>query len=330
MPAAVALRPGDVDLVASYETAMRTAGLKTGRSTMGAARAFCVKLDRAGGWHQMSRARQLDAIRKSRSFASWLMVTGQLTVDADIFGRVYLRLGTAARTHCPDTHAWFTDACEQIGVSDGDRKIQWNSLAMITAITGVPGDQIGETEFAAASQAVIDAYTARDKPESGRNMASVFHRLRLTLFHAGRLDHHRRPPRRQPVSVTGWAVIAPGFADNARRYVEQVTLSLRPATVKHIEQHLRVFGTWLADHHPEVASCADLERRHIEAFKSWLATQPSRRTGKPLSRTSIKEQLINLHCFFDRTAEWGYPNPPQRPPSCYGQRGLTAIRWPDS
>jgi integrase/recombinase XerD len=115
------------------------------------------------------------------------------------------------------------------------------------------------------------------------------------------------------VSVTGWTVIAPGYAGNARRYVEQVTLSLRPATVKHIEQHLRVFGTWLAEHHPEVGSCADLDRHHIEAFKAWLAVQPSRRTGRPLSRTSIKEQLINLHCFFDRTAEWGYPNAPTRP-----------------
>jgi hypothetical protein len=150
---------------------------------------------------------------------------------------------------------------------------------MITAVTGVPADQVDEADFAAASQAVVDAYTARDKPESGRNMASVFHRLRLTLFHAGRLDHRRRPPRRQPVSVTGWTVVAPGFADNARRYVDQVTLSLRPATVKHIEQHLRVFGTWLAEHHPEVASCADLDRRHIELFKAWLAANPSRRTG---------------------------------------------------
>ncbi len=95
-------------------------------------------------------------------------------------------------------------------------------------------------------------------------MASIFHRLRLTLFHAGQLDNHRRPPRHPPVSVTGWAVVAPGFAEVARRYVEQVTLSLRPATVKQIEQHLRVFGTWLADQHPDVASCADLERHHIE------------------------------------------------------------------
>jgi integrase/recombinase XerD len=313
MPAAVALDTGHVDLVASYETAMRAAGHKTGRSTMQAAGTFCAKLERAGGWEQMSRARQLDAIRKARSFASWLMVTGQLTVDAEVFGRVYLRLGTAARTFCPDTHAWFVEACGRIGVRQGDIATQWNGLAMITAVTGVPADRVDDDAFDFASRAVIDAYVARDKPESGRNMASIFHRLRLTLFHADLLDNHRRPPRRQPVSVTGWAVVAPVFAEAARRYVEQVTLSLRPATVKHIEQHLRVFGTWLAEHHPDVTSCADLERHHIEAFKTWLATHPTRRTGTPLSRTSIKEFLINLHCFFDRIADWGYPNAPQRP-----------------
>ena len=32
-----------------------------------------------------------------------------------------------------------------------------------------------------------------------------------------------------------------------------------------------------------------------------------------MSRISIKNRLINLHCFFDRTTEWGYPNPPHRP-----------------
>lgn len=115
------------------------------------------------------------------------------------------------------------------------------------------------------------------------------------------------------MSVTGWTVIAPAFAVNAHRYIAQVELSLRPATVKHIETHMREFGTWLAGAHPDVASCADLQRHHIEEYKSWVSARHGRHTGKPLSRVSIKNRLINLHCFFDRTTEWGYPNPPQRP-----------------
>jgi integrase/recombinase XerD len=192
-----------------------------------------------------------------------MMVTGQLTIDADVLGRVYLRLGTAARAFRPDAHAWFVEACVRIDVRSADIAWQWNALAMVTAVTAVPPERVGDADFELGSTAVIDAYVARGKPESGRNMASIFHRLRLTLFHAGRLDSHRRPPRRSPVSVTGWAVVAPGFPENARRYVAQVELSLRPATTKHIETDLREFGTWLATAHPEVASCADLERRHI-------------------------------------------------------------------
>ncbi|MBU0801696.1 MAG: tyrosine-type recombinase/integrase [Alphaproteobacteria bacterium] len=313
MPAAVALASEHVDRVSAYQEMMAAAGRKTGRSTMQAARSFSVKVEHAGGWDQLSRTRQLDAIAKARSFASWLMVTGQLAIDADLLGRVYLRLGTSARAFCPDAHAWFVAACARIDVRAEDIALQWNALAMITAVTGVPPEQVGDADFEVGSTAVIDAYAARGRPQSGRNMASIFHRLRLTLFHAGRLDSHRRPPRRPPVSVTGWAVVAPGIAENARRYVAQVELSLRPATTKHIETDLREFGTWLATAHPEVASCADLERRHIEAYKAWVSTKHGRYTGKPLSRVSIKNRLINLHCFFDRTTEWGYPNPPQRP-----------------
>jgi integrase/recombinase XerD len=313
MPSVVALAPDHRDLVGSYRTAKAAAGQSTGHSTLQAARSFCAKLERAGGWEQMSRAARFDAIDKARSFASWLMVTGRLRVDADIFGRVSLRLGTIAQHFCPDAHGWFLELCQRLRLGDRDITIQWNALAMITAVTGVLPDQVGDREFELARDAVVNAYVAREKPESGRNMASVFHRLRLTLFHGGRLDSHRHPSPRLPVSVSGWAVVAPAFAESARRYVAQVQLSLRPSTVHHIEHDLREFGTWLAAHCSEVRSCADLERGHIEAYKTWLATTVRPRTGKPLNRVSIKDALINLHCFFDRITDWGYPGAPQRP-----------------
>ena len=313
MPAALAVTAEGGDLVNDYVATLRQAGLRTGRSTVQAARTFSVKLKRSEGWSQLSRDRQIDAIRKAPAFASWLMVTGQLSVDADILGRVDLRLGNAARTYCPDAHRWFVDAAALIGISPADISLQWNALAKITATTATPPDQVGAAEFERARAAIINAYVERGLPQSGRNMASIFHRLQLTLFHAGRLDTHRRPMARPPVSVSGWAIVAPGLAEAARRYVAQVDLSLRPSTVKHIEADLREFGTWLAQSHPHVASCADLERSHIEAYKAWVATKHGRYTGKPLSRISIKNRLINLHCFFDRITEWGYPNPPQRP-----------------
>jgi putative transposase len=67
---------------------------------------------------------------------------------------------------------------------------------------------------------------------------------------------------------------------------------------------------WLALNREGIA---DLHREHIETFKTGLATHPTPTTGKPLNRVSIKNALINLHCFLTRITEWGYPNPPARP-----------------
>jgi len=313
MPAALALVPQRRNQVQDYLAAIRRLSKGCGRSTIQAARSFAAKLQRAGGWDALSIDGQVDAIGKARAFASWLMVTGQLTVSADILGRVDLRLGNAAGNYCPDAHRWFTNACALLDVRAGDVALQWNTLAKVTAVTGVAPERVGAAEFEHTRRSIIDAYHARGLPSSGRNIASIFHRLQLTLFHAGRLDSATRPAPRPPVSVTGWAAAAPAIAAVAQRYVAQITLSLRPATVKHIEHDLREFATWLAHEHPTVATCAELQRHHIEQYKAWVAAKPGRYTGKPLNRLSIKNRLINLHCFFDRITEWGYPNPPQRP-----------------
>jgi hypothetical protein len=42
-------------------------------------------------------------VAKARSFASWLMVTGRITVDAELLSRTDLRRGIPARQLCPRT-----------------------------------------------------------------------------------------------------------------------------------------------------------------------------------------------------------------------------------
>lgn len=71
----------------------------------------------------------------------------------------------------------------------------------------------------------------------------------------------------------------------------QVELSLRPSTISHIEHDLREFSTWLAENLGDVASCAELTRDHIEAYKTWVSTKHGHRTDKPLARISIKNRL---------------------------------------
>ncbi|MCA1699742.1 MAG: site-specific integrase [Actinobacteria bacterium] len=311
-PAAVALEPTSLDELDQFAAALETVGFTSWRTTLSAARTFRGRLDRAGRWERVDLETQLEWMRKARPFVSWLLVTGRLTASAEFLARSDLRLGSTAAKHLPETHAWFLDAAARVGAGPASTKIQWNALAKAAALSGVRPDEIETASFDHARSVLTDAYARRGQPESGRNVRSVFHRLQLTLFHAGKIDTLARPGRAS-VAETGWAAIAPAYERAARRYIEQVTLSLRPSTVKHIEHHLRVFGTWLADNHPDITSCAGLTRGHIEQFKKWLSTHPSKRTGRPLSRSSIKEQLINLGCFFDRITEWGYADPPLRP-----------------
>jgi len=313
MPAPLVLEDDDAIVVERYLAAMGAADRRTGASTTQATRTCQSRIRRGGGWNQMTRAAQIDAVRKARSFTSWLMVTGQIGVDAEQLCDTGLRLGNAGRLFCPHDHRWFTDICARLGTSAADTTLQWNTLVKIAVITGATARTVTDDEFGTARAALIAAYSRRQTPSAGRTIAAVCHRLQLSLFHAGQLTTLRGPAYREPVSVTGWATVASGFAEAARRYVEQVTVSLRPNTVKHIERDLRQFGTWLAHTHPEVATCAELHREHIEAFKTWLSTRPTAATGKPLNRVSIKNALINLHCFLTRITEWGYPNAPVRP-----------------
>jgi integrase/recombinase XerD len=306
------LAADDASVVEDYLAAMRAAGRKAGKSTTRAAHTCQAKICRAGGWAGLTAEQQIDAVAKARSFTSWLMVTNRITVDAELLSRTDLRPGLPARQFCATDYHWFTETCSRIGISSRDTAAQWNILAKITAITGTPPRAVTDKRFDAARLAMTTAYARRGKPAAGKNVAAVFHRLRLTLFHAGQISTLRQPTVKPSASVTGWVTAAPGFAETAQRYVRQVALSLRPNTVRHIDLDLRRFGTWLADTHPDVTGCADLRREHIEAFKAWLSTHPTPCTGKPLNRVSIKNALINLHCFFTRIAEWGYPDAPTR------------------
>ncbi|HKF89307.1 MAG TPA: site-specific integrase, partial [Propionibacteriaceae bacterium] len=313
MPAAVQLTAPSATLLEQYLAAMRLLGRKTGRSTTSAARSFCAKIERAGGWEQLTPGRQSDAISKARSFASWLLVTGQLRIDADLMTNVDLRLGVVARGHCPSTYTWFLDATERLHSKPFDIALQWNALMKVAAVTGVAPDRLTDKDLNAARDAIVAAYVNRGMPSSGRNMSAIFTRLQLTLFHTGQLNQPKRRSTKPLVTVAGWTDVPEQFAQTARRYVAQVELSLQPNTVKGIDQALREFGSWLGNNRPEVSSCADLTRSHIEDYKLWLGARHGRYTGRPLDRTTIKNRLINLHCFFDRVTEWGYPNPPQRP-----------------
>jgi site-specific recombinase XerD len=119
-----------------------------------------------------------------------------------------------------------------------------------------------------------------------------------------------------PALLPGWEQLAeaiPGITGPMRRYLEQVACVLRPGSVSGADLALRSFAAFLAEAAPEVTSPAVITRRHVEAFKPWLAARPGQ--NKPrLTTATIAHRLGTLRMFFVRIAEWGWDEAPPRMP----------------
>ena len=113
-----------------------------------------------------------------------------------------------------------------------------------------------------------------------------------------------------------WARItahAPIFAATARDYLNQITVTARPRTVASVDIALRMFGSWIIDHDPDVIAMRQIERRHIEHYKLWLASRENYR-GQPLKKSTISLRLSTLRVVIERLIEWDHPDTPPRNP----------------
>lgn len=125
------------------------------------------------------------------------------------------------------------------------------------------------------------------------------------------VDRGGRPRARQ-IDWPEIAAVAPVLAATFQRYLAQLALSLRPASVVAADGILRRFAGYLTDH-TDVVRLVDVERAHIEAFKQHLGTRLSQNnTGRTLSPMTIRITLGTLRTCFERISEWDYPDAPRR------------------
>jgi integrase len=104
---------------------------------------------------------------------------------------------------------------------------------------------------------------------------------------------------------------APLMVTTISRYLDQLAISSRPTTVAATSDALRFFAGQATRDDPDLVSVAGLERRHIEAHKSWLAARPGKKDQR-LSPVTICHRLGFLRTFFERIIEWGYDDAPDR------------------
>jgi site-specific recombinase XerD len=119
-----------------------------------------------------------------------------------------------------------------------------------------------------------------------------------------------------PLRLPAWDQLAakvPGITGPMRRYLEQIACVLRPGSVVNTDQTLRCFAAFLAEAAPQVTGLAQITRRHVEAFKPWLAARPGQ--NKPaVTPSTIAHRLGTLRMFFVRIDEWGWDEAPARVP----------------
>jgi site-specific recombinase XerD len=117
-----------------------------------------------------------------------------------------------------------------------------------------------------------------------------------------------------PVRHPDWVALAeraPQLTITVGRYLDQIALSLRPATIEAVDTALRGLVGHLADE--GVESFAAVERGHIESYKRWLATTGTH-AGRPPARNTIRQRLGMVRSFFDRIIEWDWADAPGRTP----------------
>jgi len=301
-------------LLAAYAADLEASNRTAWPSTMGGARAFCRRYATPAEFTAATLDEQLTVHGHLRSFAAWLMVTGRMRVSAEYLARADLRLGTTAARLVPDLHAKVTTVAATLGSDAIWTASQWHVLAQIGALYGLPLSEVTAEQVDEGGAALLAAFAHPDRPKAGHKTRTALIRLQATMFHAGLSD---APPRlRKPntgaVRAAEWARVAPGFTQTARRYLDQIELSLRPSSVGEAERSLRELGLFLARHDPDVDGVAAVTRAHIEAYKTWLAGRP-RHGGGTLHRHTIRARLLTLRCFFERIAEWDYNDAPARP-----------------
>jgi integrase len=106
---------------------------------------------------------------------------------------------------------------------------------------------------------------------------------------------------------------APTFAVTAWRYLDQLAVSMRPATVEVADNTLRCFARFIVADYPDLVGFVDVRRAHVETFKVFFVAHITA-AGRPPARNTIRQRFGMLRSFFDRIIEWDWDDAPQRIP----------------
>ncbi|MDA8358578.1 MAG: tyrosine-type recombinase/integrase [Actinomycetota bacterium] len=271
-------------------------------------------------------ARPVDArmVDLSRRIGSWpfvffVLLSGRCRADLDfLFAKNFGHSGRRTTSILyPDDIAALHEAAERLGESEQSfTDLVGGVIPLAIAHFGVPPSGLSVEDLETLVSFTETSPRLTTAMRHSRH-AQLF-RLRQLLFQAGMTDD--APQRRReggPATRAQrlMAVPSPGIRNTILSYLEARSAVVRPKTLDKLTSALAIFGEFIGEHFPELASLSQLDRHHVEAFLTWTATRPGRRAqdaGKPVGPFVPAHAAFTLRNFLDDIAAWGWAEAPQR------------------
>jgi hypothetical protein len=320
--AAVTLRrQGAPDLLVGYADAVAALpiGPDARRLRRNAAARLLALHPQLAAWMSRPTPARLADLKRTGAwpFLTWCFIGGHLLPDLDLLlaktpGDLYLQW---AVRHPGDVQQ-VTEVAQRFGWSaNWTRDVTRGGLALVCLTAGKSLGELCDDDFAAFARALADAPTA-GRDAWMHNSARVFS-LHQACYELRICQHPPRQarPGQATIAQRVQAISQPGIRAAALRYLTTVAATLRPNTVGLRADSLIVFSEYLSAAHPDVRSLTQLTREHVEGFLAHNHKRPWRgrvARDQPVSAVVSKRTVIDLRCFFDDLALWGYA---ERPPA---------------
>ncbi len=182
--------------------------------------------------------------------------------------------------------------------------------------TGKPLESLTRRDLDEFRQAVGHYASVTGRP--ARHYTISLHAVENVLYHLGVLSKpavHRRARR-----ASWWERLADlpqaGFRETMAPFLEKLSTTHRRSTVEGYCCSFRLLARFVWQHDPMVTQISQLDRQqHIEPWLIWNSQRERELQGgqtRSVSQSYRKTTILDVKCFLDQIAEWGWAESPQR------------------
>jgi integrase len=315
-------------LVSSYLSYLKSAGYsklpQEIRAFERGARRFLSKFPDPRLWPTLSVEEQHRCDRKERSFAHYLILRRLLPMPIPyMLTRKPRFYQMAIRLMERETFQLYQKAAQRLGYQEQDIRGQFRPLLCLMIWAQKPLQALTLDDLNTFRQELREAYSTLSIAYKGKQLQNGLPKrwdgqlniIRTVLFHMGVFPQLNRSTKRASFEKQ-WRNVPVDIAATVQRYLQQMSLSLRPESAYQEKVRLFRFFSWLAITNPEVTRIENIQRCHIEAFKEYIRWAPlqhkSNGPGDVLQPATRYHFLAALYYFFIRISEWQWPEAPKR------------------